>query len=142
MPLAEFIAVVASEETGTCSSAVHARRVAGVDRDTIWRSSAQVFVDGPGGGAPSDPQGRWCYDCDADHDSMCSRLSLSPNTTLLAQRCFSGIKAWRYGTAVARVSRSLSGVLAQNAQVKPVLKLGWRFGISLLLHLHMHPSIS
>ena len=47
-------AVVASEETCTSSSAVHARRVAGVDRDTIGRSSAQVFVDGPGGGAPSE----------------------------------------------------------------------------------------
>ena len=69
MPLAEFIAVVASEETGTCSSAVHARRVAGVDRGTIGRSSAQVFVDGPGGGAPSDEQGRSCYDYDADQES-------------------------------------------------------------------------
>jgi len=45
---------VASEETGTSSSAVHARRVTGVDRDTLGRLAAQVFVDGPGGGAPSD----------------------------------------------------------------------------------------
>src|SRR5439155_20523352 len=63
-------AVVASEKTGTSSSAVHARRVAGVDRDTIGRSSAQVLVDGPGGGAPSDQEGRSCYDYDADHDSI------------------------------------------------------------------------
>ncbi|MBV8968578.1 MAG: hypothetical protein JO331_05885 [Verrucomicrobia bacterium] len=59
-------AVVASEETGTSSSAVHAHRVTGVDGGTIGRSSAQVFVDGPGGGAPSDEQGRSRYDYDAD----------------------------------------------------------------------------
>src|SRR5262249_16816207 len=62
--------VVASEETGTSSSAVHACRVAEVDRDTIGRSSAQVFADRPGRGVPSDQQGRSCYDCDADHDSI------------------------------------------------------------------------
>jgi hypothetical protein len=63
-------AVAASEETGTGSSAVHARRVAGVDRNTNGRSSVQVFGDGPGGGGPSDQQGRSCYDYDADHDSI------------------------------------------------------------------------
>ena len=50
-----------SEETGTPSSA-HLSRAARVDRHTFGRSSAQVFVDGPGGGAPSDQEGRSCYD--------------------------------------------------------------------------------
>jgi hypothetical protein len=51
-------------------------RAARVDRHTFGRSSAQVFVDGPGGGAPSDQEGRSCYDYDADHDSI-SFLKLS-----------------------------------------------------------------
>src|SRR5262249_24798135 len=63
-------AVRASKETGTRSSAVHARRVAGIDRDTNGRSSVQVCGDGPGGGAPSNQQGRSSYDYDADHDSI------------------------------------------------------------------------
>jgi hypothetical protein len=49
-------------------------RAAQVDRNTSGRQSGQVFVDRPGGGAPSDQQGRACYDYDADHDS----ISLSP----------------------------------------------------------------
>src|SRR5260370_29042095 len=53
--------VAASEETGTPSSAVHLSRAARVHRHTFGRSSAQVFVDGPGGGAPSDQEGRSCY---------------------------------------------------------------------------------
>jgi hypothetical protein len=63
-------AVAASEETVTLSSAVHLSRVAQVDRHAYGRSSAQMFVGGPGGGAPSDQQGRWCNDYDADHDSI------------------------------------------------------------------------
>ena len=47
-------AVAASEETVTRSSAVHLSRIAQVDRDTFGRSSAQVFIDRPGGGTPSD----------------------------------------------------------------------------------------
>jgi hypothetical protein len=71
-------AVAASKETGTRSSAVNARRVAGIDRDTNGRSSVQVFGDGPRGGALSDQQGRSCYDYDADHDSIsfCSWFSI------------------------------------------------------------------
>jgi hypothetical protein len=60
-------AVAASEETRTRSSAVHLGRAAQVDRHAFGRSSAQVFVDGPGGGTPSDQQARLCYDYDADH---------------------------------------------------------------------------
>jgi hypothetical protein len=63
-------AVAASEETGTRSSAVHLSRAALVDRHTLGRLSAQVFVDRPGGGAPSDQQGRAGYDYDAEHDSI------------------------------------------------------------------------
>jgi hypothetical protein len=63
-------AVAASEETGTRSSAVQLSRAAQVDRHRFGRSSAQVLVDGPGGGAPSDQEGRSCYDYDADHDSI------------------------------------------------------------------------
>jgi hypothetical protein len=63
-------AVAASEETATRSSAVHVSRTARVDRDTCGRQSSQVFVDRPGGGAPSDQQGRSCYDYDPDHDSI------------------------------------------------------------------------
>lgn len=85
-------AVVASEETGTSSSAIHAPRVAGVDRDTIGRLADQVLVDGPGGTAPSDEQGRFCYDYDAHHDSLCSRLYLSSNSRLFEQRCFLGMR--------------------------------------------------
>src|SRR5258705_9647 len=65
-------AVAASEQTGTRSSAVHLGRAAQVDRDTFGRQSGQVFVDRPGGGAPSDQHGRSCYDYDADHDSFSS----------------------------------------------------------------------
>src|SRR5947209_11481563 len=65
-------AVAASEETGTRSSAVHLGRAAQVDRNTSGRQSAQVFVDRPGGGAPSDQHGRSGYDYDADHDSISS----------------------------------------------------------------------
>ena len=70
-------AVAASEETGTRSSAVHLSRSAQVHRHTFGRSPRQVFLDGPGGGAPSDQEGRACYDCDADHDSIsfCSLLT-------------------------------------------------------------------
>src|SRR5689334_4679873 len=60
-------AIAASEETRTTSSAVDARRVAGVDCDRNGRSSVQVFGDGPGGAGPSDQQSRWGYDYDADH---------------------------------------------------------------------------
>jgi hypothetical protein len=63
-------AVAASEETGTRSSAVHLSRVAQFDRHTSGRLSDQAFVDGPGGGAPSDQQGCSCHDYDADHDSI------------------------------------------------------------------------
>jgi hypothetical protein len=63
-------AVAASEETGTRSSAVHLSRAAQVDSHTFGRSSAQMFVDGPGGGAPGDQQGRSCYDYDADHVAL------------------------------------------------------------------------
>jgi len=63
-------AVAASEEARTRSSAVHLSRAARVDRHTLGRSSAQVFLDGPGGGAPGDQQGGPCYDDDADHDSI------------------------------------------------------------------------
>src|SRR5262249_4130760 len=63
-------AVAASKKTRTGCSAVHTRRVAGVDRDTNGRSSVQVFGDGPGRGGPSDQQGRSCYDYDADHDTV------------------------------------------------------------------------
>jgi hypothetical protein len=31
-----------------------------------------VFVDGPGGGAPSDQQRSACYDYETDHDSISS----------------------------------------------------------------------
>jgi len=65
-------AVAASEETGTRSSAVHLGRAAQVDRNTSGRQSGQVFVDRPGGGAPSDQHGRSGYDYDADHDSISS----------------------------------------------------------------------
>src|SRR6266403_2144415 len=65
-------AVAASEETGTRSSAVHLGRAVQVDRNTSGRQSGQVFVDRPGGGAPSDQQGRSGYDYDADHDSISS----------------------------------------------------------------------
>jgi hypothetical protein len=65
-------AVAASEQTGTRSSAVHLGRAAQVDRNTSGRQSGQVFVDRPGGGAPSDQQGRSGYDYDADHDSISS----------------------------------------------------------------------
>jgi len=61
-------AVAASEETGARSSAVHLGRAAQVDRNTSGRQSGQVFVDRPGGGAPSDQHGRSGYDYDADHD--------------------------------------------------------------------------
>jgi hypothetical protein len=61
--------VAASEKTGTRSSAVHLSRAAQVNRNTLGRSSAQVFFHGPSGGAPSDQEGRSCYDCDAGHDS-------------------------------------------------------------------------
>jgi hypothetical protein len=63
-------AVAASEETGTRSSAVHLSRAALVDRHTLGRLSAQVFIDRPSGGAPGDQQGRAGYDYDADHDSI------------------------------------------------------------------------
>jgi hypothetical protein len=62
--------VAASEETGTRSSAVHLSGAAQVDRRTYGPSPAQVFVDRPGGGAPSDQKGRSCYDYEADHDSI------------------------------------------------------------------------
>jgi hypothetical protein len=62
-------AIAASKETGTRGSAVQLSRVAQVDRHTSGRLSAQVFVDCPGGGAPSDQQGRACYDYETDHDS-------------------------------------------------------------------------
>src|SRR6266542_4581976 len=55
-------AVAASEETGTRSSAVHLSRAALVDPHTLGRLSAQVFVDRPSGGAPSDQQRCSCYD--------------------------------------------------------------------------------
>jgi hypothetical protein len=55
-------AVAASEETLTRSSAVHLDRAVQVDRHRSGRKAAQVFVDRPGGGAPSDQQSRSCYD--------------------------------------------------------------------------------
>ena len=62
--------VAASEETGTRSSAIHLSRAAQVDRYTFGRSSAQVFVNGPRGGASSDQEGRSCNDYDADHNPL------------------------------------------------------------------------
>jgi hypothetical protein len=70
-------AIAASEKTGTRSSAVQLSRGVQVDRHTYGRSSAQVFVDGPGGGAPSDQQGCSCYDYDAGHDSISFILCFS-----------------------------------------------------------------
>ena len=71
-------AVAASEETVTRSSAVHLSRTAQVDRDTFGRSSAQVRVDRPGTGAPSDQQGRACHDYEPDHDSIFLELLEQP----------------------------------------------------------------
>jgi hypothetical protein len=62
-------AIAASEETGTRGSAVQLGRAAQVNRNTSGRQSGQVFVDRPGGGVPSDQQGRACYDYETDHDS-------------------------------------------------------------------------
>jgi hypothetical protein len=63
-------AVAAPKETVTRCSAVYVTRAALVDRHTFGRSPAQVFVDGPGGGGPSDQQRRSRYNYDADHDSI------------------------------------------------------------------------
>jgi hypothetical protein len=45
-------------------------RAALIDRHTLGRLSAQVFVDRPSGGTPGDQQGRAGYDYDAEHNSI------------------------------------------------------------------------
>jgi hypothetical protein len=69
----------------------------------------QVFVDDPGRGAPSDQEGRSCYDCDADHDPISFTLKG------LLPLCFNWSRIVRHNLSRALVlgdlpRDSLSGV--------------------------------
>src|SRR5437762_2059454 len=92
-----------------------------------------AFVDGPGGGTPSDQQARFCYDCDADYfhlfplvsrflpeppTPVSHALSVLPNATLLAQLCLFGIMSESDGTAASAIFSGSGGRVARHQSVQ------------------------